>query len=252
MSLPEFSVKNPVLVNMIMIIVFLFGIYTVKNIPKEEMPAVDFGAFYIITNYRGVSPQEIEQQITKKIEDQIGNIEGIDYISSTSREGRSSIYIQMLPNADIDKAWDDINTAIQKVTDLPDDASTPSVIRLNMKEVNSICTISMGGNFSGNTLRELADNFKDELLDIPYISKVEVSGTRDRQIWIDVDPATSPILTALPYLSDLIIRFDIWFKEVNSPVVLTIISDFPYVTVPPGILRFVDLIVLIMSFKVSP
>lgn len=190
MSLPEFSVKNPVLVNMIMIIVFLFGIYTVINIPKEEMPAVDFGAFYIITNYRGVSPQEIEQQITKKIEDQIGNIEGIDYISSTSREGRSRIYIQMLPNADTDKAWDDINTAMQKVTDLPDDASTPNVIRLNMREVNSICTISMGGDFSGNTLRELADNFKDELLDIPYISKVEVSGTRDRQIWIDVDPST--------------------------------------------------------------
>jgi len=187
MSLPEFSVKNPVLVNMIMIIVFLFGIYTVFIIPKEEMPAVEFGAFYILVNYRGVSPLEMEQQVTKKIEDRIGSIENIDYISSTSQEGRSSIYVRMLPNADIDRAWDDLNTAMGKVTDLPDDADTPNIVRLNMREVNSICTIALGGDLSGNALREMAEDLRDELIDIDNISRVEISGTRARQIWVDAD-----------------------------------------------------------------
>jgi multidrug efflux pump len=187
MSLPEFSVKNPVLVNMIMITVFLFGIYTVLTIPKEEMPAVDFGAFYILVTYRGVSPLEMEQQVTKKIEDQISSIENIDYISSTSQEGRSSIYVRMLPNADIDRAWDDLNTAMSKVTDLPADADTPNIVRLNMREVNSICTVTLGGDLSGNALREMADDLRDDLLDVANISRIEISGTRARQIWVDAD-----------------------------------------------------------------
>jgi len=189
MSLPEFSVKNPVLVNMIMIIVFLFGIYTIVTIPKEEMPAVDFGSFYIIVNYRGVSPLEMEQQVTKKIEDQISSIENIDYISSTSREGQSRIRVSMLPNADIDKAWDDLNTAMNKVTDLPAGADAPNIVRLNMREVNSICTIGIGGDLSGNALREMAEDLRDRILDVDNVSRVEISGARARQIWVDADPA---------------------------------------------------------------
>ncbi len=187
MSLPEFSVKNPVLVNMIMIIVFLFGIYTIVTIPKEEMPAVDFGSFYIIVNYRGVSPLEMEQQVTKKIEDQISSIENIDYISSTSREGQSRIRVSMLPNADIDKAWEDLNTAMNKVTDLPAGADAPNIVRLNMREVNSICTIGIGGDLSGNALREMAEDLRDRLLDVDNVSRVEISGARARQIWVDAD-----------------------------------------------------------------
>ena len=71
MSVGKFSVDNAILVNMIMIIVFIVGVYTAYDIPKEEMPAVDMGAFYIIVSYIGVSPSEMEQLVVKKIEDEI-------------------------------------------------------------------------------------------------------------------------------------------------------------------------------------
>jgi multidrug efflux pump subunit AcrB len=187
MSLANFSVKNGVLINMIMIIVFIFGIYTLINMPKEEMPAVDFGAFYIMVSYRGVSPAEMEKLVVKKIEDQLTDLDDVDYISSTASEGRATIYIQMDPGADIDKAWNELNTQMDKVNDLPDDADDPYLLQLNMREVNEICTVAMGGDLSDNALRELADDFKDEVLDLNYISKVEIAGTRDRQIWIDSD-----------------------------------------------------------------
>jgi len=187
MSLAKFSVKNGVLINMVMIIVFIFGIFTMINMPKEEMPAVDFGAFYILVSYRGVSPAEIEKLVIKKIEDQLTDLDDVDYISSTASEGRGTIYIQMDPNADIDKAWNDLNTEMDKVNDLPDDADDPYLLQLNMREVNEICTVALGGEFSDNSLRELAEDFKDEVLDLNYISKVEIAGTRDRQIWIDSD-----------------------------------------------------------------
>ena len=185
MSLAKFSVENGVLINMIMIIVFIFGLYTMINMPKEEMPAVDFGSFYIMVSYRGVSPAEMETLVVKKIEDQLTDLEDVDYITSTASEGRATIYIQMDPKADIDKAWNELNTEMDKVNDLPEDADDPFLLQLNMREINEICTVTLGGELSDNALRELADDFKDEVLELDYISKVEIAGTRDRQIWID-------------------------------------------------------------------
>ena len=187
MSLAKFSVENGVLINMIMIIVFIFGIYTMIYMPKEETPAVDFGAFYIMVGYRGVSPAEIEKLIIKPIEDGISDLADVDYISSTASEGRATIYIQMDPDADIDEAWNNLNTEMDKVNDLPADSDDPYLLQLNMREVNPICQVALGGELSDNALRELADDYKDEILELDFISKVNINGTRDRQIWIDTD-----------------------------------------------------------------
>lgn len=187
MSLAKFSVENSVLINMIMIIVFIFGIYTLTDMPKEEMPAVDFGSFIIMVSYRGVSPQEMEQLVVKRIEDQLSDLEDVNYISSTASEGRALIFINMDVKTDIDKAWNDLNTEMDKVTNLPSGADQPVIMRLNMREVNEICTIALGGDLTDNALRELASDFKDELLDVDYVSKVEIKGTRDRQIWLETN-----------------------------------------------------------------
>ena len=187
MSLPKFSIDNPILINMFMIIVFIFGIITIYEIPKEEMPGIEFGAFNITVTYPGVSPEEIEQNVVNKIEKQIQRMDGIDYISSTSQEGMASIYVQMETDADMDRAWSDINAEMDKVRDLPENASDPYVMELKMREFNSICSVLISGEKDDNTLREISDDFENELLKIPFISKVEISGTRDRQFWIEVD-----------------------------------------------------------------
>ncbi|MBS3740735.1 MAG: efflux RND transporter permease subunit [Candidatus Cloacimonetes bacterium] len=187
MSLPKFSVKNNVLVNMIMIVVFIYGVFTLINMPKEEMPEIEFGAFYIMVSYRGVSPADIEQTIIKKIEDEIQDLDDLDYIRSTAKEGIATIYVQMLSSADIQQAWGDLNTEMDKVTGLPEQAQDPVLLRLNMREVNEMCTVALGGDFSANSIREIAEDFKTEVLDIEYISKVDILGTRDREIWIESD-----------------------------------------------------------------
>ena len=187
MSLAKFSVENGVLINMIMIIVFIFGIMTMINMPKEEAPAVDFGAFYIMVSYRGVSPAEIEKLVVKPIEDQLADLSDVDYITSTASEGRATIYIQIDPKADIDEAWANLNTEMDKVNNLPADADDPFLLQLKMREVNSICTVAIGGELSDNALRELADDFKDEVLNVDFVSKVDIAGTRARQIWLDTN-----------------------------------------------------------------
>jgi multidrug efflux pump subunit AcrB len=187
MSIAKFSVEHSKLINMIMVIVFIVGLYTLIFMPKEEMPSVDFGAFYIVVSYRGVSPEEMENLIVKKLEEQIQNLDDVDFYQSTSAAGRATIFIRMEPNADIDQAWSDLNTEMQKVTDLPDDANDPILVRLNMREVNEICTVALGGDFSANAIREIADDYKDEILALPNIANIEIAGTRDREIWIEND-----------------------------------------------------------------
>ena len=187
MSIANFSVNHSKLINMIMIIVFIVGIYTLIFMPKEEMPSIDFGAFYIVVTYRGVSPEEMENLVVKKLEEQIVNLDDVDYYSSTCSAGRATIFIRMEPNADIEQSWSDLNTEMQKATDLPDGADDPILVRLNMREVNEICTVALGGDFSANAIREIADDFKDEILNLENIANVEIAGTRDREIWVEND-----------------------------------------------------------------
>jgi multidrug efflux pump subunit AcrB len=172
---------------MFMIIVFIFGFITIYEIPKEEMPGIEFGAFNIVVTYPGVSPEEIEQNVVNKIEKQIQRMDGIDYISSTSQEAMATIYVQMEADADMERAWSDINAELDKVNDLPENANEPIVTEIKMREFNSIASVVISGDKDDNTLREISEDFEDALFKIPFISKVEISGTRDRQFWIQVD-----------------------------------------------------------------
>ncbi|MDY6916193.1 MAG: efflux RND transporter permease subunit [Candidatus Cloacimonadota bacterium] len=187
MSLTNFSVNNPQLINMIMIVVFVLGIYTMITMPKEEMPAMDMGRFIISVAYPGVSPQEMENLIVNKIEDEISDLDDVDYISSTVNEGMAIIRVVMEADAKLDQAWNDLNTELEKVTDLPEDANDPQVTRLNMREVNEICSLVLSGDFSDNALRDISEDLKDVVLDIDYVSKVEIAGIRKREIWVEAD-----------------------------------------------------------------
>ncbi len=187
MSIAKFSVRNSVLINMIMIMVFIAGIYAMIQLPKEEMPQVEFGMVVISVAYPGVSPAEIEQMIVTKIEDEISDIDDIDYIESTASEGYALVRISFEADADMDEAWTDVNTEMDKVNDLPEDAMDPVLMRINMKEVNEICSIVVSGDFHPNTMRDIADTMEQGLTNIKNVSKVETSGTREREIWIEGD-----------------------------------------------------------------
>ncbi len=188
-SVAESAIRNSVLINMLTVAILVFGLVSMVTLPREEFPAVDFGSVLIVAAYPGASPEEVEQLIVKKIEDGISDIDGIDYISTTAEESKAIIHVRFESGVNPEKAFDDVNTEINKITDLPDDAIDPIIIRLNMREVNPIAQVVLGGSFTPGSLREIGENFKDGVLDLDNISKVDVIGSRDRQIWVDADQA---------------------------------------------------------------
>ncbi|MDD4309844.1 MAG: efflux RND transporter permease subunit [Candidatus Cloacimonetes bacterium] len=189
-SVAETSLKYSILVNMLTLAILIFGVISMVNMPREEFPAVDFGSTIIVVPYPGVSPAEIEQLIVRKIELGLTNLEDLDYITSSAEEGRAMIRVAFTTKVNSEEAFDRVSREVAKITDLPKDALDPILIRLNMREVNPIAQVVVGGEgFSAMALREISDNLKDGLLNVENISKVDLIGARERQVWVDVDQA---------------------------------------------------------------
>ena len=189
-SVAETSIKYSILVNMLTLAILLFGLISMVNMPREEYPAVDFGSTIVVVPYPGVSPAEIEQLIIRKIELGLNNLEDVDYITSSAEEGRAMIRVAFTTKINSEEAFDRVTREVNKITDLPKDALDPIIIRLNMREVNPIAQVVVGSEkYSALGLRQIAENLKDGLLNIDNISKVDLIGARERQVWVDVDQA---------------------------------------------------------------
>nr|MBP7118062.1 efflux RND transporter permease subunit [Candidatus Cloacimonadota bacterium] len=187
-SVAKTALKYSILVNMLTIAILAFGFIAMITMPREEFPAVDFGTTLVVVIYPGVSPAEIEQLIVHKLEVELSDLDDLDYIGATAQEGRATIQVVFTPAVSSEEAFDRVSREVAKITDLPDDAMDPVIIRLNMREVNPIAQVAISGKgMSAESLREIADNLETGLLEIKDISKVEAIGARERQIWVDAD-----------------------------------------------------------------
>ena len=192
MSIPKVSVNNPVLANMLMIIIIVFGLYAWINLPRELTPEIDLQSANVTTLYPGASPEEVEKLISAPIEDAIEeNVNKIDLLFSTSSEGRSviSVDFEEMSDRDYDKELENLRTAVDGVNELPEEIlDDPKVEELDVSSGFPMLTIVVGGTISEAQMRDIAENLKDEILDIKNIASVQISGLREREIWIEVDP----------------------------------------------------------------
>ncbi|MBW2609994.1 MAG: efflux RND transporter permease subunit [Deltaproteobacteria bacterium] len=190
MSLARLSVRNPVLANLVMIAIIVLGIVSLAGLPRELLPDISMHWVYIATPYPGVPPEEIEKLITIPIEEEIKDVEDIDSISSQSNDGASVISVKFKQMSD-DKfrlRLQDLRAEVDKVKDLPEDAWDTEIMSLDTSIMMPVITAHLYGNVEEKYLTKIAKELRDLLLDIPRISKVELTGTRDREVWVEVDP----------------------------------------------------------------
>ena len=192
MSIPKMSVNNPVLANMLMIIIIAFGIYAWVNLPRELTPEIALQTATVTTLYPGASPEEVEKLVSAPIEDAIEeNVSKINLLLSNSSEGRSIITIDFeeMSDREFDKELENLRTAVEQVNELPEEIlEDPQVVELDVSSGFPMLTIVVGGDVSESQMRDIAENLKDEVLDIKNIASVQIAGLRDREIWIEVDP----------------------------------------------------------------
>ena len=192
MSIPKISVNNPVLANMLMIIIIIFGLYAWINLPRELTPEIALQSATVTTLYPGASPEEVEKLVSAPIEDAIEeNVNKINLLLSNSSEGRSiiSVDFEEMSDREFDKELENLRTAVEQVNDLPEEIlEDPQVVELDVSSGFPMLTIVVGGDISESQMRDIAENLKDEILDIKNIASVRIAGLREREIWIEVDP----------------------------------------------------------------
>jgi len=189
MNIAKFSVRNPVLVNLLMIGLFIFGWISLNNMPTELNPPVSFNWVFITVTYPGASPVETENLIVDPVESEIKDVDDIDEIQSTAGEGFGFIMVKF---KDISleifrQRYNELKSELDKV-DLPDEAEDPIVDDFNSSDFLPLINVNMAYSIPEANAQIIAENIQDELEDLSGVAKVQVSGLGEREIWIEADP----------------------------------------------------------------
>ena len=189
MIIPTTAVKKRTSVVVLAIIIIIFGFMSYNSLPRESAPDITIPYIFIITNYPGVAPEDIEQSITIPIEKKIKGLEAVKQIKSSSTEGMSSIIIEFVTGTDIDevlsKTKDKVDLAKPELpADLEED---PEVIEINISEL-PIVVLSLTGTVGLVRLKEIAEDLQDDIESIPGVLEAEVTGGLEREIRVEPDP----------------------------------------------------------------
>ena len=162
---------NPIAANLLMLIIIGGGLWTALHIQKEVFPNYDLDTVEVDVEYPGAAPSEVEQGIILPIEEAIRGIQGIKEFTSTSREGRGSLDIELVAGTDRMKVFQDIDQAINRIRTFPDDTEEPEV-RLD-SPVREVMEVVLYGDVDTWTLRKLGEQLRDQMLSNEKITQVQ-------------------------------------------------------------------------------
>jgi len=190
MSLSSLSIRRPVLASVMSIVITLFGVIAFTFLGIREYPSVDPPIITVSTTYIGANADVIETQITEPLEESINGIAGIRTLSSTSREGRSTITVEFDIDVDLETAANDVRDRVSRsLSGLPPDAEPPVVSKA---DADAFPIVFLGVNSERRNLLDLtsiADNiFKERLQTIPGVSSVQIWGAKEYAVRMWMDP----------------------------------------------------------------
>jgi multidrug efflux pump subunit AcrB len=169
--------------------IFVLATYSIVTINRNAFPEVDLATILITTEYPGASPRDVEQNVTRLLEDELEGIAGIDKFTSVSSENVSAIRVNIdIDYPDQDEVKDEVRRAVDRVTDLPIEVEKrPDIKDLKSSEL-PVMVIGVSGDVDYSTIRQIAKIIERDLKNIKGVSKVEKYGYRDQEFQVDIDP----------------------------------------------------------------
>lgn len=187
MGMVELAIKRPVLVLMVVSALVVLGLRAYSDLVLELYPRIDFPYVIVTTVYPGANPEEVETQVTKKIEDAVATISGVRHIQSQSQQNLSVVMIEFELEVDVDEAAADVRSRISAIRgQLPKGVEEPSVMKFDIGML-PVISLAMTGNRPMWQLRKLADDvIAPRLSRIPGVAQVTVTGGEEREIQVNV------------------------------------------------------------------
>ena len=204
--LAEICVRRPVFATMIILSLVVVGAFSYFSLGVDLFPKIDFPTVTITVINPGSSPQEIETEVTEKIEAAVNTVSGIDELRSTSIEGISQVFVQFLLEKDVNVAAQEVENRVQTVIpQLPETAKQPTVQKLD-SDAAPVLRIVVAAPVSLREVTEVAKNqIKERIESISGVGQVTIIGGRERQInvWADPDKMRSYNVTAVEITNGL-------------------------------------------------
>ena len=200
----HYFIKYPVAVNIIVIAVGLFGVIGLFKMKSSFFPLLDSENISITAVYPGASPEEVEEGIILKIEDNLKGLEGVERVTSVSSENSGRITVELQRGEDINKRLDEVKNAVDQVPNFPT-GMEPLVVSEVKQRNNAISFALTGKNVSVKTLKSIARTIENELRAINGVSQIEITGYPEEEIEIAVRE------------NDLL-RYNITFSDVSNAV----------------------------------
>ncbi len=196
-------VKNPVAANLLMVAMFVAGIFGYNNLEREFIPGTTVNGMTVSVAWNGASPRDVNEQIVTRVEEAIDGLDGIDYIEATAREGGASINVRTKLGIDYEKMLDEVKNRIDGIQNLPPDAFRPQVFRWDMRA--DIMYLALHGQVDRLTLQRAGNDLRLKLTQLPGLQLTEQVSKIPEQVTIEVS-------------EDALRRFNLTFSQVSQAI----------------------------------
>ncbi|MHC5112004.1 MAG: efflux RND transporter permease subunit [Planctomycetota bacterium] len=179
------GVRNPVLVNLLMVCVLIGGSLAAMRMVREAFPEFRLDYLSVTVIYPGASPEDVEKGVCIPIEEAVRGIEGVREITSLANENLGTIWVALKYDVtDVTKVLDDVKERVDQIPNFPQEIEKPIVKEMSLK--SEVINVAIHGDIGERTLKRFAQDVKDDLIAMPAISQVSLSGVRDDEIVIEV------------------------------------------------------------------
>jgi HAE1 family hydrophobic/amphiphilic exporter-1 len=187
MSIPRLAIERPVTMFMISAVITLLGLISLTRLPVDLMPEFEQPTLNVRVSYPGVGPLEIEELITRPMEQAVGAVPGIIRVQSSSSEGNSQVQLNFEWGSDLSEAADEVRTRVDRMRGrLPEDADPPTIFKFDSNQL-PVAQIGIEGDYDPVTLREIAQNeIAPRFERVDGVAAVTVNGGVRRQIHVEL------------------------------------------------------------------
>ena len=180
--------NNHVAANLLMGLIIMGGLISLPQMPRKSFPDIDVPLINVKVPYLGAAPEEAEQGVCIRIEEELEGIEGVKEIRSDAMEGMCAVTVELYEDADESKALDDVKIRVDAIDTFPDETEKPIVTLVTPER--SVLSLAITGPADERALKELANQVRDDLVQLPGLTQAEVQNTRPYEMSIEVSEAS--------------------------------------------------------------
>ncbi len=176
--------RNRVFANILLVMLLLGGIIASTAMIRENFPEFSLDMITISIPYPGADPEEVEEGISRKLEEAVEDIEGIKQYTTESGENLGTAMLEVDENYEVGDVLEEVRTEVNAISTFPKDAEKPVISELTLED--AVIMLTFSADMSERRIKEWSDRIKDEIKQLPEISKASVFGTRDYEINIEI------------------------------------------------------------------